>query len=80
MRIVSAPRLRSHRSASIGAVAVGTADAAPTPLSYDFLQHASRQLDAQIAKWRAVEQQDFPTLEEAAAAAGWSGRPSGAAR
>lgn len=60
--------------------AVDSADAAPTPQSYEMFEYLSSQLDAQIAKWKIVDEQNFPAVEKMAASAhSYVGSPVGAA-
>ncbi len=49
---------------------VDSADTGPLPQAYTRLQDLTQQLDAQVAKWKALEANDIPAFDRAAAAAG----------
>jgi photosystem II stability/assembly factor-like uncharacterized protein len=49
---------------------VDSADTGPLPQAYVRLQELTQELDAQLAKWKALQAQDIPVLNKMAAAAG----------
>lgn len=50
---------------------VDSADTGPLPQAYTRFQDLTKQLDAQVAKWKALQANDIPVLDKLSSAAGF---------